>query len=80
MAVERLPRDHEQEQHDQGGDQCPRDLGEIVAVRLGREDVVTGLAVVADDRPDDQALDEFCLEGKPQQGRGQVQRALLPER
>ena len=57
-AVERLPRDHEEKQHDQGRDERPGDLCEVVAVRLRREDVVTGLAVIADDRPDDQALDD----------------------
>ena len=56
--VQGLPRDHEQEDHDDRRDERPDDLGEVVAVGLRRELVVAGLAAVADDRPDDQALDD----------------------
>jgi hypothetical protein len=56
--VQGLPRHDEQDDDDDRRHERPGDLGEIVAVRLRRELVVTWLASVADDRPDDQALDD----------------------
>src|SRR6185503_13448725 len=55
--AEGLPRDHEQVQDDDGRDQGPEGLDEVVAVGLGREVDVLGAAAVAEDAPDDQALD-----------------------
>ena len=57
-AVQGLPRDHEQEQDDRGRDERPDDLDEVVAVGLGGQPVVTGLAPVAEDAPDDEPLDD----------------------
>ena len=56
--VEGLPRDHEQERDDERRDEGPDDLGDVVAVGLGRQLVVARLAPVAQDRLDDQAFDD----------------------
>ena len=56
--VERLPREHEQDRDDDRRDQRPHDLDEVVAVGLGRQLVVAGLAPEAERRVDDQALDQ----------------------
>ena len=57
-VIQRLPGHEEQEEHDDRGDDRPDDLGEIVAVGLGRQLIVAGLAPVADDAPDDEPFDE----------------------
>ena len=57
-GVEGLPRHDEEEDDDERGDDRPDELGDVVAVDLGRQGVVAGLAPVADDRPDDQRLDD----------------------
>ena len=56
--VERLPRDHEQDRHDDRRDDGPDQLGDRVAMGLGREAVVARLAPVAQDRVDDQPFDD----------------------
>ena len=56
--VQRLPGDDEQERDDDGRDDRPGELGDVVAVDLGGEDIVTRLAPIADDGPDDQPLDD----------------------
>ena len=56
--VERLPRQHEHEGDDDRRDHRPDDLGDRVAVRLGREVDVLRPAPIADDGPDDQPFDE----------------------
>jgi hypothetical protein len=56
-TVFRVCHGDEQEDHDDRRDERPGDLGEVVAVGLRRELVVTGLSPVTEDRPDDQALD-----------------------
>ncbi len=56
--IERLPGDHEQDRHDDRGDDGPDQLGDGVAVRLGGKAVITRLAAVAQDRVDDQPFDD----------------------
>ena len=55
--IERLPRDHEQVQDDDGGDDRPDDLDEVVAVELRGQLRVGRLAPVAHDDPDDRPFD-----------------------
>src|SRR3990170_4524409 len=57
-AIEWLPRDHEQEQHDGRRDERPDDLDDVVPVGLRRQLGVRGPTPVADDAPHDQRLDD----------------------
>ena len=47
----------EEDEDDHGRDGGPDDLDRVVAVELRRERVVAGLASIADDRVEDEALD-----------------------
>ena len=55
--AQREHAEDEEDEDDDGRDDRPDDLDGVVAVELLRQDVVAGLAPIADDRVQDEALD-----------------------